>query len=70
MKKFESTAKLEIKPYSQKELAAIYDISSRSFSTWLKPFAGEIGQKYGKYYNVHQVNTIVGRLGVPYLLEI
>ena len=61
--------KLEIKPYTKKELAAIYCISPRSFSTWLKPFAAEVGPKRGKYFNVNQVRLILEKLGLPGTIE-
>jgi hypothetical protein len=64
-----SHGKLEIKPYSKKELAAIYGMSPRCFSTWLKPFSVLIGSKIGKYYNIHQVKIIVDKLGFPFTME-
>ena len=59
------TATLEMKPYTKKELAAIYQISERSFRTWCKPFDTEIGKKHGKYFNIHQVRLIIAKLGLP-----
>jgi len=64
----EPSVRLHIKPYSKKELAAIYGMSPKCFSTWLKPFEQAIGEKRGKFYNVHQVNIIFDKLGIPYLL--
>ena len=61
--------KLEIKPYTKKELAAIYKITPRSFSTWIKPFTQLIGLKIGKYYNIHQVKIIIDKLGFPCTME-
>jgi hypothetical protein len=61
--------KLVIKPYTKKELAAIYGMSPRCFSTWLKPFSKLIGSKIGKYYNIHQVKIIVDKLGFPCIVE-
>lgn len=58
-------SKLEIKPYTKKELAAIYGISPRSFNTWIKPFLSEIGTKQGKYMTVNQVRIIIEKLGLP-----
>jgi hypothetical protein len=60
-----TNAKLEIKPYTKKELAAIYGMSPRSFSTWMKPFDVIVGAKVGKYYNIHQVKMIIDKLGLP-----
>jgi len=57
--------KLEIKPYTKKELAAIYGISLRCFYTWLKKIESEVGPKRGKYYNINQVLMIIEKLGLP-----
>ena len=65
MKQTESAAGLFIKPYSKKELASIYSMTPRCFSTWLKPFEKVIGAKRGRYYNVHQVRIIIDKLGIP-----
>ncbi len=59
------TEKIEIKPYSKKELAALYKIGVRSMDTWLKPFEKELGKRNGWYYNVKQVRYIFEKLGLP-----
>lgn len=56
--------RLEVKPYTKKELAAIYCISVRSLSNWVNKFP-EVGAKSGKYYTVIQVRTIIEKLGLP-----
>jgi hypothetical protein len=62
----ESTnSKLEIKPYTKKELAAVYGISPRCFYTWLKKIEHEVGPKRGKYYTLNQVRTIIEKIGLP-----
>lgn len=60
-----SNTKLEIKPYTKKELAAVYGISPRSFYTWFKKIQSEVGVKRGKYFNVNQVRIIIEKLGLP-----
>lgn len=60
-----TTEKTEIKPYSKKELAALYEISTRSMDTWLKPFEKKIGKRNGWYYNVNQIRYIFDKLGLP-----
>jgi hypothetical protein len=55
---------LEVKPYTKKELAAIYCIRVRSLSNWVNKFP-EVGPKNGKYYTVIQVRTIIEKLGLP-----
>lgn len=57
--------KIEIKPYSKKELAALYKIGIRSMDTWLKPFSKKIGKRNGWYYNVNQIRFIFDKLGLP-----
>jgi hypothetical protein len=64
-----TSGRLEIKPYTKKELAAIYKITPRSFSTWLKPFNALIGKKIGKYYNINQVRIIIEKLGFPCTIQ-
>jgi len=55
----------EIKPYSTKELASIYDVCDKTMKKWIKPFLAEIGEKNGRYYSVAQVKIIFDKLGVP-----
>jgi hypothetical protein len=57
--------KLEIRPYTMKELAVIYQITPRSFATWIKKFEGQVGKKQGRYFSVHQVKVIIEKLGIP-----
>lgn len=59
------TSKLEIKPYSIKEMANIYHVGIRTFKTWLKSFSSEIGSKRGWYYTTNQVLLIIEKLGLP-----
>lgn len=55
----------EIKPYSTKELASIYDVCDKTMKKWIKPFMSEVGEKNGRYYSVAQVKIIFDKLGVP-----
>ncbi len=56
----------EIRPYSLKELSLLYNISIKSFNTWLSPFKEEVGKRQGRYYNVLQIEIIFHRLGPPH----
>ena len=58
----------EIKPYSKKELANLYEVSPRCFTTMLAPFKEFIGKKSGRYFNVKQVENIFHSLGLPSIL--
>lgn len=60
-----TTEKTEIKPYSKKELAALYNIGTRSMDTWLKPFEKKIGKRNGWDYNVKQIRYIFNKLVLP-----
>ena len=62
----QKTIQIKVKPYNQKELAAIYEVSARTVKTWMKPFEHEIGPKMGKTYTPKQVEIIFDKLGVPY----
>ncbi len=57
--------KPEIKPYSLKELAGLYNVSKNTFKKWLEPVKSQIGKRVGYYYSVHQVEIIFKHLGVP-----
>ena len=57
--------KLGIRPYSKRELAALYEMSPRSFFTLFKPYETVIGKKLGRYYSTKQVDTIFKEIGFP-----
>lgn len=56
---------LGIRPYSKKELAALYEMPRRSFYTLFKLHEEHIGKKIGRYYSVAQVEIIFKRIGLP-----
>ena len=62
-------SKFEVKAYTMKELASFYQISVKSFRTWINPFKNEIGKKQGRYYNVNQIRVIIAKLGMPGIAE-
>ncbi len=55
----------EIRPYSTKELAGIYDVCDKTMKKWIKPMSAKVGAKNGRYYSVVQVKVIFDKLGVP-----
>ena len=62
----EKIINIRVKPYNQKELAYLYEVSSRTVKNWIKPFKHEIGQKIGNTFTAKQVEIIFDRLGFPY----
>ncbi|MDI1355326.1 MAG: hypothetical protein PSX36_10430 [bacterium] len=60
-----TTDKFELKAYSKRELAEKYQVSVKTFNSWLKPFEDKVGKKSGRYYTVNQVKTMLEVLGVP-----
>lgn len=58
-------SRAEIKPFTKKELANLYDITPHCLTTMLSPFAERVGKKTGRYYTVKQVEAIFSHLGYP-----
>jgi len=56
---------IEIKPYNNKELAALYKVGRKTMARWLKLHHDAIGKKEGKLYTSLQVKTIFELLGPP-----
>jgi len=56
---------ITLKPYTQSELSALYNVSEKVFRNWLKPYRHEIGKRYGRCYTLKQVIEIFNRLGIP-----
>lgn len=54
-----------VKPYTLRELAALYEIGWRSFKRWIEPFRSEIGPMRGRYLTIPQVKVIFEKLDYP-----
>jgi hypothetical protein len=54
-----------IRPFSKKELTAMYTVSKKTMTRWLKPHLHKIGKREGRYYTVKQVTLIFELLGPP-----
>lgn len=65
-----SNSGIEIKAYSYKELAALYEVREKIFKRWLVPFKGLIGVKRGWYLTPKQVKIIFKKLGTPHTMLI
>jgi transposase len=57
---------IKVKPYMQKEISEIYGIGNATMRAWIKKISPKIGQRYGRYYTVKQVEIIFREFGVPY----
>jgi hypothetical protein len=57
--------KPDIRPYSKKELAELYDMTTHCFTTMISSFIKDIGKRNGWYYNVNQVRIIFFKCGYP-----
>lgn len=56
---------IEIKPYTNKQLAALYGVSANTFSKWLQKHQKDIGKKLGHFFTIPQVKIIFDKLGYP-----
>ena len=56
---------IQLKAYSKKEVAELYEISTKSLKTWLTPFENEIGPRVGRFYSPKQMSIIFEKLGIP-----
>ena len=54
-----------IQPYTQKELAARYRCSTKTFRRWLLQLRVNLGPRVGRSYSPKQVGVIVEHLGEP-----
>ena len=55
----------EVKAYSYKELAALYNVSYKTIRVWIKPFKSELGNYTGKRFTIAQVQLIFNKIGNP-----
>ncbi len=61
---------IDIKPYTLKELAAIYGLHRETMRNWLRPFKDEIGKRNGYYFQIHQVRIIFQKLMLPSYVQV
>jgi phage anti-repressor protein len=64
-KLYDEQGNLIIRPYRLKDLAAIYDVSTRTMRRWIDAKAAEYGKKEKKYFTITQVNGIINAIGLP-----
>jgi len=56
---------VQLKPYTLKELARIYGVSTKTMHRWMEPFEKELGPKRGRYYTIPQVKMFFDNLSLP-----
>ena len=60
-----TTNQTPVKPYTMKELAAMYGVSTKTLRTWLQPHQQAFGERKSRYFTALQVQTIFQCLGSP-----
>jgi hypothetical protein len=58
-------ARIKIRPYTHKELAAMYRVSWITLQKWINLHSKKIGRKCGHFYNGRQVRIIFECIGPP-----
>ncbi|MBX3102226.1 MAG: hypothetical protein KF690_06945 [Bacteroidetes bacterium] len=61
---------VEIRPYGQKELAALYGVSDKSMRKWLRSIATELGTYEARLLTIQQVETLFRLKGHPRIKQI
>lgn len=56
---------ITVRPYTHKQLAAMYKVSWLTLQKWLKPHFDEIGHKQGHFYTSRQIEIIFSKIGRP-----
>ncbi len=56
---------LDVKPYTTKEMAAIYQVSPKTFNRWVNRIRTDVGEKNGRFFTINQVKTILDKIGLP-----
>lgn len=69
-KLYDDGGNLIIRPYRLMDLAAIYDVSTRTMRRWIDAKAPEHGKKTMKYFTVAQVEGITKALGLPHKIAV
>lgn len=54
-----------LRPYSFKDLRALYGVSHKTMKKWLDPFLKEIGEHKTRLFTIKQVKIIFQKIGAP-----
>ncbi len=66
---FDEEGHFLIKPYRIKDLAEIYDVSTKTVRKWVANKAG-VEKTKSQYFTVHDVTKIVTAIGLPQKINI
>lgn len=55
-----------IKPYTNQDLALLFNCSSRTIRRDIQPFLHELGKRNGHRWSIPQIEIILNKLGRPY----
>jgi hypothetical protein len=67
-KREKSMPQIQLKAYSKKEVANLYEISGKTLQTWLTPLENELGPRVGRFYTPKQVKIMFEEFGIPKVL--
>lgn len=56
---------IDVKPYTTKELAAMYNMSTKTFNRNIRGIRMLLGIRLGHFWNVKQVLIIFDHMGIP-----
>jgi uncharacterized protein YjcR len=62
---FDEQGFLIIRPYRLKDLAAIYDVSTKTMRKWIDGLKVEVKREKCQYYSIGEVSSIAHQLGLP-----
>jgi uncharacterized protein YjcR len=62
---YDAEGSIIVRPYRLKDLATIYDVSTRTMRRWIDAKLGDTGKKTTKYFMVEQVKSIMDVVGYP-----
>ncbi|TCZ74056.1 hypothetical protein [Flaviaesturariibacter aridisoli] len=67
---FDEQGHLIIRPYRLKDLAAIYDVSTKTMKKWIDGLKVEVKREKCQYYSIGQVESVAQQLGFPQKINI
>ena len=56
---------LVVKPYTTKDLAPLYNMSTRTFLRNIEGIKDKLGARKGHFYSIKQVEIIIEHMGIP-----